>query len=259
MKQFFSLSDKVCVITGGVSGIGLATAKRFSCARAKVVIADISDGSELAREHGWLFIRTDVSDENQVQKLMKQTFDAYGELNVVVNNAGVPGRNARLIDSERKDFDINYSVNTLGVFYGLKHALPFMREGGSIINVSSLSGKQGDITLGPYVASKWAIVGITKTAALEFAKHKIRVNAICPSAVATQMAQGGGDDLSKVESILTPLGRIAQPEEVAALIHFLASDDGSFVNGQAINIDGGITAGISEEAFNKILSSFPEV
>jgi 3alpha(or 20beta)-hydroxysteroid dehydrogenase len=255
MGQFFTLENKVAVITGGVSGIGLATAERFARAGAMVVIGDLQDGIELAERLGGLFVHTDVSDEERVENLMQQACDTYGELDVVVNNAGVNAGYAKLMDSEKKDFDLTYSVNTMGMVYGIKHAAPLMKEGGSIINVSSVAGKQGVSCLAPYVASKYAVIGITKTAAIELGDRRIRVNAVCPSSVDTPMARAeGGEDLLRMESLQIPLGRIAQPEEVAALIHFLASDDSSFVNGQAINIDGGFTAGLSEAAFRKLAS-----
>lgn len=253
MTKYFSLKNKVAVVTGGVSGIGLATAKRFANAGAKVILADLQDGAELAKNLNGKFIQTDVSDENRVKSLMGKTFEAFGTLDILVNNAGVNAKYAKLVDSEEKDYLLTHSINTLGVVFGIKYAVPFMKEGGSIINISSVAGKQGVAYLAPYVASKYAIVGITQTAAIELGDKGIRVNAICPSSVDTPMArEEGGEDLLKLESIQVPLGRIAQPEEVAALIHFLASDDSSFVNGQAINIDGGFTAGISEQTFNKL-------
>jgi len=255
VSQFFSLVDKVAVVTGGVSGIGLAIAERFARAGADIVIADVADGSALAAKLGGLFVQTDVSEEEQVKELMQRVHDTYGKLDIIVNNAGVFGDYVKLVDSHKKDFDLTYSVNTLGVVHGIKHAVPFMREGGSIVNISSVAGRQGAMYLGPYVASKWAIIGITKTAALELGTRKIRVNAVCPSSVDTPMARAeGGEALLNMESLQVPLGRIAQPEEVAALVHFLASDDSSFINGQAINIDGGFTAGVSEAAFNKLAS-----
>ncbi len=253
MTNYFSIKDKVAVITGGVSGIGLATAKRFANAGAMVILADLQDGADLAKSLNGKFIQTDVSDEKQVKSLMEKTFEAFGKIDILINNAGVNANYAKLVDSDKKDYNLTHNVNTLGVVFGIKHAAPFMQEGGSIINISSVAGKQGVAYLAPYVASKYAIVGITQTAAIELGDRGIRVNAICPSSVDTPMARAeGGEDLLKLESIQIPLGRIAQPEEVAALIHFLASGDSSFVNGQAINIDGGFTAGISEQTFNKL-------
>ncbi len=237
----FSLEGKVAVITGAAGGIGSATARRFAEAGAKLVLADVVDAGALAQELGGLFVRTDVSDEAQVKALMDAAAEAHGRIDVVVNNAGVPAGGAPISELPAAEFHRGFDTNTLGVVYGIRHAVPHMKEGGSIINTASLAGLQGMYGSAPYVASKFAVVGITKTAALELARFGIRVNCVCPGNIATPM--GAPPQFAAVTDAMTPLGRPGKPEEVAALFHFLAADDCPYVTGQAICIDGGMTAG----------------
>ncbi len=243
----FSLKGKVAVVTGGASGIGLATVKRFAEAGANVVIADIAEAASLAKEVGGLFIRTDVTSEEQVKTLMDKTDQKYGRIDIVINNAGGgEGDGPNFIhELPAKDFDSGYRLNLMSVVFGIKHAVDHM-TGGSIVNTASVAGYQGTATYGPYVASKAAVIGITRTAALELAPRNIRVNCVCPGTVDTPMAykDGGGAEL-KIARMMMPLGRLCKAEEVAALFHFLCADDCSFISGQAICIDGGMTAGLS--------------
>jgi 3alpha(or 20beta)-hydroxysteroid dehydrogenase len=253
MSEFFDLSGKVAVITGGTSGIGLATAKRLASAGAKVAIAGRRDASELASEFGAIAVVCDVSKEWDIEKLMQTVKDRLGKLDVVVNNAGVNAGYDQLTEAEAKDFDFNYSINTMGVANGIKHAVPLMNDGGSIVNVASVAGLQGVAYLAPYVASKWAVIGLTRTAAVELGARKIRVNAVCPTSVNTPMAHAeGGEAQLRMEHKAVPLGRIAEPEEIAAIIHFLAAPDCNFINGQALAVDGGFTAGLSINAYNTL-------
>jgi len=253
MSDFFSLKDKVAVITGGTSGIGLEAAKRFLAAGAKVVISGRKDGTALADEIGASFEQVDVSSEESVKRLMEQAHGTYGKIDVIVNNAGANFGYNVLMDTDIVDFDKNFNINTKGVVFGIKHGVPLMNDGGSIINVSSAAGLQGVAYLAPYVASKWAVVGITRTAAVELGDRGIRVNVICPTSVNTPMANTpDGQPQLRMERKAIPLGRISEPEEVAALIHFLASTDCNFINGQAIAVDGGFTAGMSINAYNTL-------
>ena len=255
MSDYFSLKDEVAVITGAASGIGLETVKRFHKAGAKIVIGDLADAEALAKEVGGVYVKTDVTDETQVKRLIQTAVDHFGQLDVMVNNAGVFADYKNLSESTDKDFDFCYAINTKGVAWGIKFAEQFMGEGGRIVNTASVAATQGVVQLSSYVASKHAVIGLTKTAALEFASKKIRVNCICPSTVDTPMAHTeDGDYLLEGEKALVPLGRICRAEEVAALIHFLAARDCDFVNGQAILIDGGMSAGITENAFAKLLT-----
>lgn len=251
----FDLSGKTAVITGGDSGIGLATAKRLSGAGATVAILGLSPADELAATFGAVSMVCDVSKEDQVARTMTEIHDRLGPLDILVNNAGVNAGYGELTETETADFAFNWSVNTMGVVHGIKHGAPVMKDGGSIINVASVAGLQGVAYLSPYVASKYAAVGITKTAAAELATRQIRVNAVCPTSVNTPMAHAeGGEPQLRMESKAVPLGRIAEPEEIAALIHFLSADDCRFLNGQAIAVDGGFTAGMSTVAYNALAS-----
>jgi NAD(P)-dependent dehydrogenase (short-subunit alcohol dehydrogenase family) len=253
MADFFLLKDKVAVITGGTSGIGLEAAKRFIKAGANVVISGRKDATALAEEIGATFVQVDVSSEESVKKLMEVAQETYGNIDVIVNNAGANFGYAVMMETEISDFDKNFNINTKGVVYGIKHGVPRMNDGGSIINVSSAAGLQGVAYLAPYVASKWAVVGITKTAAVELGDRGIRVNVICPTSVNTPMANTpDGQPQLRMERKAVPLGRISEPEEVAALIHFLASTDCNFINGQAIAVDGGFTAGMSINSYNTL-------
>lgn len=237
----FSLQGKVVVITGAAGGIGAATVRRFAQAGADVVLADVNDGAALAEEVSGLFVRTDVSDEAQVKRLMDAAVSAFGRIDVAINNAGAPAGGGVITELAADVFRRGFDTNALGVVYGMKYAAPHMKNGGSIINTASLAGLQGQYGSAPYVASKFAVVGVTKTAALELAPLGIRVNCVCPGNIATAM--GSPPQFAAVTDAMTPLGRPGKPEEVAALFHFLASDDAMYITGQAICIDGGMTAG----------------
>ncbi len=239
----FSLEGKVAVVTGGASGIGEATARRFARAGAKVAIGDLSDASTTAKEIGGLSVRTDVSREAEVEKLLESALREFGRLDIVVNNAGV-GAESFLAGLTERVLDDTLAVNLKGTVWGIKHATPRIADGGSILSTASVAGLNGAPSYGAYVASKAAIIGITKTAALELAPRRVRVNCVCPGTIDTPMMD---DDEAGVEErlagVLHPLGRMGTAEEVAALYHFLASDESAFITGQAIAIDGGMSAG----------------
>ena len=253
MSEFFSLKDNVAVITGGTSGIGLKTAERFIAAGAKVVIAGRKDGTELAEKIGATFVQCDVSSEESVAALMEAAQSTYGNIDIIVNNAGANFGYDVLMDTDISDFDKNFNINTKGVIFGIKYGVPRMNDGGRIVNVSSAAALQGVAYLSPYVASKWAVIGITRTAAVELGEKGIRCNAICPTSVNTPMANTPeGQPQLRMERKAVPLGRIAEPEEIASMIHFLASTDCNFISGQAIAVDGGFTAGMSITAYNTL-------
>ena len=253
MSDFFSLKDNVAVITGGTSGIGLKAAERFIAAGAKVVIAGRKDGTEIAEKIGATFVQCDVSNEESVAALMETAQSTYGNIDIIVNNAGANFGYDVLMDTDIADFDKNFNINTKGVVFGIKYGVPRMNDGGRIVNVSSVAGLQGAAYLSPYVASKWAVIGITRTAAIELGEKGIRCNAICPTSVNTPMANTPeGQPQLRMERKAVPLGRIAEPEEIASMIHFLASTDCNFITGQAIAVDGGFTAGMSITAYNTL-------
>ena len=179
--EFFSLKDKVAVVTGAGSGLGYATAKRFADAGAKVVMADINDKTaSLAADLGALFIRTDVSKEGQVEALMQGAAKALGPLDIVVNNAGIISPEELLGDTNPETFRRLMDVNLMGVVFGIKYAQKYMNDGGAILNTASNSANGDYAGYGAYIASKAAVVGVTKAAAIELAPRGIRVNCICP-------------------------------------------------------------------------------
>jgi NAD(P)-dependent dehydrogenase (short-subunit alcohol dehydrogenase family) len=238
------LEGKVAVVTGASSGIGKCTAQRYAQAGAKVVFADIQDSTQFAETSGGIFVKVDVTSEEQVKMLMETAVKQYGHLDIVVNNAGI-GVGAEITEITEEIFDRHIAVNTKGVLFGIKHAAAVMSDGGSIINTSSMAGLLGFPTYGAYAASKAAVIGLTRNAALELAPRGIRVNCICPGTIDTPIneTETGEVELALTE-YLTPLGRIAKPEEIAALFHYLASDESRFMTGVNLPFDGGISAGI---------------
>lgn len=252
----FSLVDKVTVITGGGSGLGLETVKRFVKAGAKVVFADIKDCTELAEELGCDFVQTNVANEEQVANLIKKAYEKYGELDVVINNAGIIMEEQLINDAVTDDYDRLFKVNVLGVLYGMKYGAQYMKNGGSIINTASNSANGDYAGYGAYITSKAAVVGLTKAAAIEYADRKIRINCICPNTMDTPMAYVEGCETElKVMGITTPLGRMCRAEEGAALFHFLAADDCKYITGEDIYIDGGLKAGPSNKMIDAVLES----
>ncbi len=244
-----SLEGKSAVITGGASGIGAATARAFAKAGAKVVIGDFQDGTAVASEVGGVFQKTDVRQSDQVKSLIDRAVSEHGRLDVLFNNAGIEfhGPMAAADDEDHRNL---IDVNLNGVFYGIKHGILAMMnntgpERGSIISTASVAGLVGAPGLGSYDASKHAVVGLTKTAALEYGTFGIRVNAVCPGVIRTPMVGDFGASPEMLEEIAKShaLGRIGEPEEVGKLVLFLASEDSSFITGQAIAVDGGFTSG----------------
>jgi 3alpha(or 20beta)-hydroxysteroid dehydrogenase len=254
----FSLEGKVAVITGGAANLGKATAERFARAGAKVAIGDIDEaGKAVAENLGGLFVACDVSREEDVENLLESAVRNFGRLDTVINNAGT-GRGAYLTEITEASFDQAVAINTKGVLWGIKHATPRIADGGAILNTASMAGVMGEAGWASYVASKAAVIGITKVAAIELGPRGIRVNCVCPSTI--QAGEGDADwgELADLEAMLVPffhqIGRLGRPEEVAALFHFLASDEAAFISGLAIPLDGGLSAGVSLGAIEPLVS-----
>jgi NAD(P)-dependent dehydrogenase (short-subunit alcohol dehydrogenase family) len=253
--MFFDLSDKVAFITGAASGIGLCVAQRFRQAGATVVIADMQDGAAIAAEMQAHFLRLDVSDGSAVQACLEQAAGLAGNIDILVNNAGINGVDG--VSIEDSDADLTrrlLEVNTLGVYHGLKYGPRHMNDSGSIINTASLAASYVFPGSGPYSASKAAVANLTTMAAAELAQRRIRVNAVAPSFIRTPLAMENIELFEKIGERATNALRIAEPAEVAAVFHFLASDDAAYINGQVINVDGGMSLGLTE-AMVELISS----
>lgn len=252
--------NKVVVITGAAGGIGRATAVRFALEGARLVLVDLA-GTALAEVAdavekaggAALPVVADVSRAADVERYAAEAVQRFGGIDCFFNNAGIEGFIGPLVDYPEETFDKVIAVNLKGVWLGMKYVGPIMRQrgGGAIVNTASTAGLRGSGTIIAYVASKHAVIGMTRSAALEFAPHGIRVNAICPSPIETRMMRAleqGLDpaDPERVHAQLarsSPLGRYGQPEEVAALVAFLCSSDASYITGNAYPIDGGRLAG----------------
>ncbi len=247
MQTFYNAS---VLVTGGASGIGRATALAFAAAGAKVLVADRqAEGSaetvsQIEAAGGQaLSAVVDVTDADAVADLVKTAVHAFGSLDVAVNNAGILGAPAPLHDTDEDRFDQVLNVNLRGVFLCMKYEIRQMLKqgGGRIVNVASLAGLVGFSGFAPYAASKHAVLGLTKTAALEYAKSNIRINAVCPSIIETPMTTGEHipPDLLAKYLRAHPMGRAGKPEEVANAILWLASEGASFINGVGLTVDGG--------------------
>ncbi len=250
------LDGKVAVITGSASGIGRATAARFAGEGAAVVISDLNkDGGEGAvrdcKEHGGraVFQRADVSSEADVQAMIARAVKEFGGLDIIYNNAGVGGAVGPLEQITVENWDKTFGVLLRAVFLGIKHAAPEMRKrgGGSIISTASVAGIRGFPGLHAYCAAKAGVVNLTRSAALELAKDRIRVNCICPGGINTPILHrnmpGGREALEQFLATGQPIQRAGHPEDIAAMALFLASNDSEWVTGQAMIVDGGLTVG----------------
>ena len=248
------LQGKIALITGGGSGIGRETAVLFANHGAKVAIADINPvgGQEtvaIITEQGGegLFVRVDVAQAEQVENMVNEVVGRYGRLDIAFNNAGIEGHPVRTIDVSEADFDQIMAVNVKGVWLCMKYQIPQMitQGGGVIVNTTSVAGLVGTHSMPVYGASKHAVIGLTKSAALEYARKGIRINAVCPSVIRTPMVERGFAEFPQfVEATkrINPMRRLGEPDEVAAAVLWLCSDAASFVNGTALTIDGGFTA-----------------
>ncbi|GAA4042919.1 glucose 1-dehydrogenase [Streptomyces shaanxiensis] len=251
------LDGQVVIITGAARGQGEQEARLFAAEGAKVVVADVLDeqGRALAEEIGALYVHLDVGEEADWRAGVAAARQAYGRVDGLVNNAGILRFNS-LVDTPLDEFMQVVRVNQVGCFLGIKTVAPEMEDGGTIVNTASYTAVTGMAAVGTYAATKHAILGLTRVAALELAPRNIRVNAICPGAIDTAMSnpaqldpnadvEGMSRALDELYRKLVPLGRIGRPEEVARLALFLTSDDSSYITGQPFVIDGGWLAGVS--------------
>ncbi len=257
MKNPMKLKDRVALITGGASGIGLATAIAFLEEGAKVTIADISEENgrralELIdkKGHNVLFIKADISKEPDVKRIIDETVTKFGKLDILFNNAGI-WIDKKVEDLEVEEWDRIMDINLKGVFLCSKYAVPLMKTQGKgvIVNNSSCNGIIGDYGDPAYCASKGGVALLTKAMALDYARENIRVNAICCGEIETQMfleeARISGKSVDEYREEMAsdhPMGRIGTPEEAANAVLFLACDDSSFITGILLSVDGGLTA-----------------
>ena len=256
-----TLRDKVALITGAASGIGREAALLFARKGAKIVIADIDTTggeqvSKLICDVGGeaVFCRTDVSRSRDIQFMIATTIETYGSLHILCNNAAILPKPNVLADQPEETWAPVIDVNLRGVFLAMKYAIPGMIEqgGGIILNTASAQAVVGVPNVSPYAATKGGIISITRTAAVEYAKHNIRINCVAPGMVNTPMLRGVTDEMppdsveakamSELAQQLIPLGRIGNPEEIAKAMLFLVSDDASYITGHVLIVDGGYSA-----------------
>ena len=245
---------KVALVTGAGSGIGRATALVFAREGAKVVVSDIvvAGGQETVQQieaagGEAIFVKADVSQAADVETLITQTVETYGRLDCAFNNAGIEGGMKLTIDCTKEEFDRTIAVNLTGVWLCMKYEIQQMLSQGSgaIVNTASAAGLVGFPSLPDYVASKHGVVGLTKTAALEYAKSGIRVNAVCPGVIQTPMVERGAQlspGFDELALSMEPVGRFGQPAEVGEAVVWLCSDAASFVTGHPMVVDGGLVA-----------------
>ncbi len=253
MRNSLDFTGKVALVTGAAAGMGLATARAFAEAGAAVVLADFKeDAVRAATEklatagHRALAVRCDVSDDAQVAAMVERAVAEFGRLDAAFNNAGVMARIAPTADSAREDWDRVTGVNLRGVWSCMKHELRQMERqgGGAIVNNASVGALTGNPGIASYIASKHGVVGLTRTAALEYVRRGIRVNAVNPGLIDTQIARDvvGGNEQAYAElGKQVPIGRPGRPEEIASVVLWLCSPGASYVVGHALTVDGGMT------------------
>ena len=245
-------AGQVIAITGAGSGFGKLLAHRLAAAGARLVLSDVNSdavrqvGHELPGVHH--ILTCDVTREDDVAGMIVAAVEEFGRLDILVNNAGLGSPPKLLTEVTEEELDLNYNVNTKGVFFGIKYGIKQMiaqdPKGGIILNVSSMAGIGGAPLLGAYAAAKHGVVGLTKTAACEFARHGVRVNAICPYFSPTPLVTQDEDFAARIKGMAanSPMARMGDPEEIVTVMLMLMSPANSFMNGQAIAVDGGMSA-----------------
>lgn len=246
--------NKIVLVTGGASGIGRETALAFAREGGLVVLADIDEAggegvaAEIAAAGGQAWaVRCDVAEQEQVVSLLAEITDRYGRLDVAFNNAGIEGEPRRTAEVDADDFERIMGVNVRGVWLCMKYEIPLMvaQGGGVIVNTASVAGLVGAHSLPVYAASKHAVMGLTRSAALEYARKGLRINAVCPAVIRTPMIERANSQfpaLGQAAIVNNPSRRLGEASEVAAAVLWLASAEASFVNGVGLPIDGGLTA-----------------
>jgi NAD(P)-dependent dehydrogenase (short-subunit alcohol dehydrogenase family) len=247
--------DKVVLVTGGTSGIGRETAIAFAREGASVMITGrrAGLGAEVVAEIEQLdsgrchFLQADVTNLEDIQRMVSETVSKFGRLDVAFNNAGLEGDLVPLTEQTPENYEHVFSANVRGVLFSMKYEIPAMLKtgGGSIINNASIAGLIGMPGLSVYAASKHAVIGLTKSASLEWGKEGVRINAVAPAAIETEMFErftGGDDDARAQFAGLHPIGRVGKPHEIASAVLWLGSDEASFMVGHTLTVDGGFTA-----------------
>jgi meso-butanediol dehydrogenase/(S,S)-butanediol dehydrogenase/diacetyl reductase len=258
------LTNKTAIVTGAASGIGKATAMRFHEEGVRLLIADINDawGNQLAddicKQGGQCaFVHCDVSNLDDVKSMIEKCVAIYGRIDILVNNAGT-GTYGKTPDLQPAEWKRVTSICMDSVYYGCHFAIPYMRKGGggAIVNTASVSGLFGDFGLTAYNAAKGAVVNYTRSLALDHGRNNIRCNAVCPGPIETNLTKDVYNTPGQREKFnaCVPLQRVGRPEEIAAAIAFLASDDASYINGENLVVDGGMTVDTGAPSFSAFLN-----
>lgn len=246
------LEGKAAIVTGGAAGIGRATALLLAEHGANVLVADVSEsaGRGVVDEIGAKgvearFLKTDVADDGDVRRMVQECLSAFSRLDIAVNNAGIEGEQAPTARCDPENWQRVIAINLTGVWQCMRHEIPPMLEGrgGAIVNMSSVAGLVGFPNLPAYVAAKHGVIGLTRAAALEYAQDGVRVNAICPGVIRTEMVErvtGGDPETERSYADMSPVGRMGTPEEIAEAIVWLSAEGSSFVTGHPLVADGGL-------------------
>ncbi|MBF9297434.1 MULTISPECIES: glucose 1-dehydrogenase [Mammaliicoccus] len=251
MIKYSEFEGKTVLITGASSGIGKATALKFAENGANIVIGDVDERSEQTvqeikdKNSNAIFVKTDVSQPDQVKNLVDKAVETFGSLDHAFNNAGILNKPNKFADIDVETFDKVLDVDVKGVFLSMKYEIPQMLEnGGTIVNTASVAGLIADPEMGPYVAAKHAVVGMTKSAGFDYGESGVRINAIAPGLTETEMTKSWKDDPEKWQQMISgvPMAKAAQPEDIAEMVLFLSSDAAKFMTAQVYLADGGQTA-----------------